>query len=1129
MEKTLEKVIQENDNGLFLFDAPTGFGKTTSVINIIKKFLSGDPSYNKIKRMFFVTNLLTNLPYDKLMKLLTSEEKKQCFRAKATVDYLLENLVGLKITNKEVINSDEYKNLLKDVESYKFLLDKLSIDSSEEKNGYRDSIKILKEKISTDTEPSFRNYLKNLFIYNKSIHERMEFIKNNEWFVKLYPICSMNNYKVIFLTTKKFISPMDTFLRLPFYVYCDDELVKDSVVFIDEFDATKQEFLNQIIEDGYKAKVDVVSLFLNIHYSLQNLIIPKKILKTSDYHKKKVDNKEWYTTESHFNYWKNKFNEKYKKYQINYLFKSKNFNTEKSFLFDDGEYITVIKNSSNKYIYAEKDQDEGLIFLKALSNKREDLPLINNIIRELQYCIDGFSKSLHNIANNYLYYNNQNKNSYETKYTFEESLYTILNILNLSNDEKDYLFEKIQKEDYIDNKILQNEEVRKGFNFTEIEDSNYHDMKSVIRNYSFPTTPEDALLKLTSRALVIGISATAKIETCIGNYDLNYLQKKLGDSLISIDSVDEERIINSFKMMEDENRGKYKIHVDLVDNFTIFSNRILSETLIKKIFNEPISISYKEILDNLKDNEIYYFNIELKLAYFYKKIIENNIKSSIAFVNKFPKDNDFFNIKRLNQIFSEINKLYNNNQIYYKVIGSQNFDEKFEEVKKLLETGEQVMIITTYQTIGSGKNLQYLIPKGQEAKNVNYDDDSNKFKDFEALYLCMSTNLLQTLDFKLQDKYTHLAKYFFQQEYLYKNKYIAYQKMKKNIENAFRVLFFGDCKSRKNILNFDYFFHVLKISIQAVGRICRCRNKNKDVYIFADVELLRNIQAACDKKMPKLLNEEFMQLLNAKINEARFENEIALYSKINQQAHRIMNIAAYTVRNSEDNIKNWKRIREYVLQFPTTDMVWDNYKNLYFKMKENVNEYSYKQNKMYGISDITLENREDYQHVSESECKLKTIMSIKFIRNMFKEKKYAQNFEENKFIMSPVLFKQIYLGALGEVVGKCILEYYLGIKLKDLEDKSFYEYFDFKLDNYYFDFKHWDEYIVNNDEYVKKIENKLKKINGAKCFVINIIKNCNSPIKVNVGETVIQVPYLIDDETNSVNEEIIHKLIKIIC
>ena len=131
--------------------------------------------------------------------------------------------------------------------------------------------------------------------------------------------------------------------------------------------------------------------------------------------------------------------------------------------------------------------------------------------------------------------------------------------------------------------------------------------------------------------------------------------------------------------------------------------------------------------------------------------------------------------------------------------------------------------------------------------------------------------------------------------------------------------------------------------------------------------------------------------------------------------------------------------------------------------------------------------------------------------------------------MSPVLFKQIYLGALGEVVGKCILEYYLGIKLKDLEDKSFYEYFDFKLDNYYFDFKHWDEYIVNNDEYVKKIENKLKKINGAKCFVINIIKNCNSPIKVNVGETVIQVPYLIDDETNSVNEEIIHKLIKIIC
>ena len=39
MEKTLEKLISNNNRGLFLLDPPTGFGKTTAVIDLIKRFL----------------------------------------------------------------------------------------------------------------------------------------------------------------------------------------------------------------------------------------------------------------------------------------------------------------------------------------------------------------------------------------------------------------------------------------------------------------------------------------------------------------------------------------------------------------------------------------------------------------------------------------------------------------------------------------------------------------------------------------------------------------------------------------------------------------------------------------------------------------------------------------------------------------------------------------------------------------------------------------------------------------------------------------------------------------------------------------------------------------------------------
>ena len=86
---------------------------------------------------------------------------------------------------------------------------------------------------------------------------------------------------------------------------------------------------------------------------------------------------------------------------------------------------------------------------------------------------------------------------------------------------------------------------------------------------------------------------------------------------------------------------------------------------------------------------------------------------------------------------------------------------------------------------------------------------------------------------------------------------------------------------------------------------------------------------------------------------------------------------------------------------------------------------------------------------------------------------------------------------------------------------SFYEYFDFKLGNLYFVFKHWDEFRINNEKYVQKVENKLNKIKGAKCFVINLLKRTEAQSKRNIGEAVIQIPYLIDGESGTINQEAI--------
>ncbi len=1118
MEKTLESIINNNRNGLFLLDPPTGFGKTTAVINLIRRYLRGDEGFSKVKRIFFVTNLITNLPYEELLNGLNDEEKAKCFRAKATIDYVLERFLTVEITENEVKYSKECKDLRREIESYQFLIDKLDkLNDENEKAGIRKNLSILKQKISTDTERAFRNFIKTKFFFNKSVQDKKNFIKNNGWFRSLYPICDIEKYKVIFLTTRKFISPMDTFVRLPFYTYCDS-LTDNALVFFDEFDSTKKTVLNQIIEDGLKNKIDIVSLFLKLHFALQNFTFPQKLLRTSKYHQQKVESGEWYTTQWHFEHWKEEFEKKYKAHNINYLIKSVDFVYDRAFLFDDGKYFNVVKDSSKKFIYAEVDKKEDILSLRGQAYDFEKKQ-INTIIKDLEYCIDGFTQAIFYVANNFMYYKNEGKSREDTKFTLEEAIYTVLDSLNLSEDEKKYLFNKIQTGDLIFNKPDKDLEMRRGFNFTEIEDSNYHDTKSVVHKFDFPTTPEDVIIKLANHALIVGISATAKIKTCIENYDIDYLSKKLKERMIDIEESNSLRISNDFNGLVNKLSGQYQIHTVVVDDFQVFSDKEKCAAIIQVVFGEFNREKYLNILKDKKTSGYYYF-IELKLAYLYKQLGTSEIYSFIAFVNSFPVPGSKFDSERLVGMFKDLEDENGFPPIRFEIINSQTFDDKFKSVKEDLTEGKKVFVLTTYQTIGSGKNIQYSIPLSLKDNVVLDPEDTRGTKDFDGIYLLTPTNLLQRLNYDSEDRYKDLANYLFQQEYLYQNHYLTYYQMKFNIANGFRKTFFYEDNAYYP-RNGDMYLSTLKIAIQAIGRICRCRNKNKNIYIFSDKEVVERIQTGYAKSEIGLLNAEFRSLLSMDLKKNDISSKIVEYSQQSKKAYTTIKYAAYTVRNSVKNIAAWQHLRDYVLKNPTTENPEWQFKNLYFEFDEAYSGYSYTQNNHYDIEKIIMDIRYDMDQVSEASCDLPTILSFHYIENMFDEKGYCKKFRPAHFLMSPSLFKQVYLGALGEVVGECILKHELGWDLEELDDVSFYEYFDFKLGNVYFDFKHWDEFRIDNAKYVQKIERKLNKIKGGKCFVINLIKRTEALPKENIGETVIQIPYLIDGERGVFNHEAI--------
>ena len=87
----------ENTNGLFLMDMPTGFGKTYSVLEYL--FDSCQQEQNKNRLYFFITPLKKNLPREELREHFRKAGKIKDFDNKvlfidANSESALQNLMG---------------------------------------------------------------------------------------------------------------------------------------------------------------------------------------------------------------------------------------------------------------------------------------------------------------------------------------------------------------------------------------------------------------------------------------------------------------------------------------------------------------------------------------------------------------------------------------------------------------------------------------------------------------------------------------------------------------------------------------------------------------------------------------------------------------------------------------------------------------------------------------------------------------------------------------------------------------------------------------------------------------------------------------------------------------------------
>ncbi|WP_243173462.1 hypothetical protein [Enterococcus cecorum] len=112
-------------------------------------------------------------------------------------------------------------------------------------------------------------------------------------------------------------------------------------------------------------------------------------------------------------------------------------------------------------------------------------------------------------------------------------------------------------------------------------------------------------------------------------------------------------------------------------------------------------------------------------------------------------------------------------------------------------------------------------------------------------------------------------------------------------------------------------------------------------------------------------------------------------------------------------------------------------------------------------------------------------------------------------MLSPVAYQNIYKGALGETIGKKVLETHLDIQLEEMP-AEYYELFDYHIQNkVYIDFKYWKESNKQRaTEYLERIHEKLMRVGGKRAIIINIFANRAYNYSTSYQNQIIEIPYL---------------------
>ena len=1133
-------------NGLLIAQAPTGYGKSYQTVQAIYDYVHSSTFRGQV---LFVTPLIKNLPVDDLKKAYQEHGNAAAFDQevlvlKSNLDCVLE--APLETLVPASFQTDAFTALVSGIRQWKALRRGTDLCLRQAADEQKD---LLRQKL----EPAFRweihkQLRKEIPAGTEARYQAIEHDSRYQWIGELYPAVFTRRAKVLFLTVRKLMSKNDPIAE-PSYQFLSEHMLNDSVLCLDEFDASKKDILQALIEDAEKLSSDYLDLFLQIHSRFQSHQFNQLLTQTH----LELDASRHQT----FAMLQEQSEQIFQKNALFYSIKTAETITDntRNFLFHDTSYRTVL--SGNKtHIRTVQDDDRQQVVIhfdtKAEYEKhRSDSQVgIHAMLRSIYKFLCDFQRYVQDWSRKYAQQINAERSPNADSYTLPQAQQTIYREFGLHETQIDMMLSEISGARYASNHSSVTTPdlsfYASGFQLFEFVDDDQHQSQTQLLYFQMSNTAEKVMLFLSRHARVIGLSATAALPTVTGNYDLSYLKQELGLQYQELPADVQTRIRtelqDSWVPYAD---GRIQVQTEVVDrNFAGLDAEERLKTFLPKKMLHPC-VTQLEHLPASTYCQNRYCNILSAFNTFWHN---SDIHSFLCLNEALPKSgNPAFDLDFLRTQFTRMGAcIAPGCKADLLVLQSSDaFESAKGNLAARLGAGEKLFIFSSYNTLGAGQNLQYPVPEGISLVSLpsahGSDDPRYAKKDMDALYLGDITNLVENRfseeTFSRKDLFSFCTKV----ESLYQNNEISADALddllKAGITHMTSVKSLNAGKSLKSAESIRR--QATRDIVQAVGRICRTFRKPQTIHLLTTQAVLDYMDPTCLQGSTLCPEMQALLRLCPEPKTTPTKNRLLnAAERIASQGNRyILQILANDW--TPNSMQLWKNLRDIVLRTPCADQEqWENVPVLhcyYIPAIDRKPSYLYAQKGDF--SDIYLSASGDaselrqrcpdgyLMEVSVKDARLEQILAYPGMRDYFVKQGWATSFVPCDYILSPALFHNIYKGALGEVAGKFILEDQLGIPLTEIDDPACFELFDYKIsDSVYVDFKHWKPRMyMSQAQMQEKCRNKLEQLRGERVYIINLLHSSGFQSSSTADGRIVEISGLLQ-ENGTLNPQAIELL-----